>query len=272
MASYVPATVQRTDEGNVAILTMSRPGRRNAHGADLAIALLDHLRDLSEDDRIRACILTGADGTFCSGADIGHPDTHRVVSIAEAFGSRKPYGDFFEHSQYYEQILRFQKPLVSAVDGYAIGAGLLYALCSDVIVAAEGAQFALTNVKYGVLPAAGALTRLALWIGRGRAMEIGLTGRRVDAQEAYRIGLVTSLSSSEKLLDTARTAATQLASLPPLAVRFAKESMNEGLEDLVVRPSATTDKFRTKILQSSEDTLEANRAWREKRAPEFHNR
>lgn len=261
-----PGTVKREDVGNVAILRLSRPGRRNAFGMDIAASLIEQLRALSSDESIRAVILTGEGDTFSSGADIGNSDTHSVNSVGAALARRSPGFTMFD------SLLCFPKPIVSAVASYAIGAGFLITLATDIIVCSDDAQFSIPNVPLGIIPAHGGMARLAEWVGKGRAMEIGLTGRRVYADEAHRIGIATSVVPADKLLDEAMAIASKLASYPPLAVRFAKESLNASSEDVVVQPSVRGDVYRFTCLMATDDAREAHSAWREKREPVFHSR
>jgi enoyl-CoA hydratase len=262
----VPGTVKREDVGNVAILRLSRPGRRNAFGMDIAASLAEHLQVLTTDDSIRAVVLTGEGDTFSSGADIGQSDTHNVASVGAALSRRSPGFVMFD------SLLRFPKPIISAVASYAIGAGFLITLATDIIVCSDDAKFSIPNVPLGIIPAHGGMARLAEWVGKGRAMEIGLTGRRVHADEALRIGIATSVVPVDKLLEEAMSIAVKLASYPPLAVRFAKESLNASSEDVVVQPSVRGDVYRFTTLMATDDAHEAHSAWREKREPAFRSR
>jgi enoyl-CoA hydratase/carnithine racemase len=262
----IPGTVKREDIGNVAVLRLSRPGRRNAFGMDIAASLTERLHAVSLDESIRAVVLTGEGDTFSSGADIGSSDTHNVASIGEGLSRHSAGLDMFD------SLVRFSKPIISAVAGYAIGAGFLITLTTDIIVCSDDAKFSIPNVPLGILPAHGGMARLAEWVGKGRAMEIGLTGRRVHADEALRIGITTSVVPADRLLDEALSIASKLASYPPLAVRLAKESLNASSEDVVVQPSVRGDYYRFTSLMATDDVREAHTAWREKREPVFRGR
>jgi enoyl-CoA hydratase/carnithine racemase len=250
------------DRGSVRILRLSRPGRLNSFGTDLGSSLVAALNDVTADPAVHAVVVTGdGDRAFSSGADLGDPKAHsRTVGgslAASHMGMHPTFGTLVE----------FGKPIVAAINGYAIGAGFLMTLCCDVLVASPTAQFALPQVSLGILPSFAGIGRLAQWIGRGRALEIALTGRRVGAEEAAAIGLVSKVS--ENYLEDACALAEQLGSLPPLAVKMAKESVYLSLEVGSLRMGAATDVYRSACLQQTSDTREAHQAWKEKRTPVY---
>lgn len=249
-------------------LRLNRPGRANAWGSDMATALLHELAAATSDPDVRACILTGTGNkAFSSGADIGRQEAHRTPS-ADDFLARQPLGGH----PLFDGLAQFPKPLVCAVNGLAIGAGCILALHCDVVLAAEHASFAMPQVRLGVLPAYGGLYRLAQSVGRGRAVEIGLTGRRVPAEEAARIGLVAAVHPADELDAAAEHVARALAQLPLLAVRLVKDSLDMAFEEAGGRATARADMYRFAMLGLTEDSTEAHAAWREKRAPTFGRR
>lgn len=255
----VAGTVRRYDEGPVAVLEMSRPGRRNADGPDMRASLLAVLAEVSVDETVNACLLTGADGTFSSGADIGRSGAHQVNSVGARAAARPASRNYFS------SVVVFPKPVVAAVDGYAIGAGFLLALCADIIYCSPAVQFGLPQAQLGILAASGGIARLAQRIGKGRAAEIALTSRRVSGDEAYRIGLTDALVPSADLHDAALRKARELARLPPLAARFAKESLNQSYEDTRIGHLAEIDLHKQMMLMATDDAREAHAAWRERR-------
>lgn len=261
------SVVLRDQDGAVVTLTLHRPGKANAWGPDMSDALYRHLADLARDPSVRACILTGAgDRTFSSGADISNANTHRAVPgamIAESWVGSNPV---------FSRLLEFPKPLLAAVNGKAIGAGFLLALCCDLIIASDTASFALPQVRLGIIPAYGGIGRLAQWVGRGRAMEIVLTGRAVGAEEAMSLGLLSYLHTPQTLRAEASQLASGLSRLPPLSVKLAKESMVSALEHSTLSGTAMGDLYRTTCLQQTEDSHEAHVAWRERREPNFVSR
>lgn len=265
----VPGSVDREDVGDgVTRLQLNRPGRANAWGPDMAADLLRQLGATAADPSVRACLLTGAgDKAFSSGADIGNQNAHRTLSVGDFLAEE----DLAGHTLF-DTLARFPKPLICAVNGLAIGAGCIIALHCDVVIAADHASFAMPQVRLGVLPAYGGLFRLAQWVGRGRAMEIGLSGRRVPAQEAAQIGLVARVCPRAELASVAEAVGRSFAELPPLAVRLVKDSLDMAFENAGGRTAARADMYRFAMLGLTEDSIEAHAAWREKRAPIFGRR
>lgn len=260
--------VTRVDSGAISTLTLTRVGRANAWGSDMADALLAQLRHLAEDNDNRGCVLTGdGEKAFSSGADISSAQAHSTPSAGEYLAQSSLAGH-----PVFNTLAEFPKPLVCAVNGLAIGAGFLVALHCDVLVAADNAEFAMPQVRLGIIPAYGGMYRLAQWVGRGRATEIGLLGRRVSAAEAHSIGLVGSVCSQDLLQSEAETVAREMATLPPLAVKMAKESLALAYDMAGGRMAALTDLHRFAMLGLTEDNTEAHAAWREHRAPVFQGR
>jgi enoyl-CoA hydratase/carnithine racemase len=267
LSSAEASTVAVEDREYVRTLRLNRPDRGNAWGPDMSAGVTQRLQDAQADAGVRACIITGSgDRAFSSGADLGDPTAH-ARDIGSELARLQPAAD-----PTFQALLNFSKPVVAAVNGYAIGAGFLLALCCDAILVSESAKFAIPQVSLGMLPAYGGLPRLAQWIGRGRAMDIALTGRRVGAAEAERIGLALSVSKPGELMDNARTYAVGLAALPPLSAKLAKESLLFALEVGTLRMSAAADLYRSLSLERTEDTVEAHTAWRERRRPNYRGR
>jgi len=217
---------------------------------------------------VRSVILTGdeAGGAFSAGANLRDPNTHNTRS-AEAFIKRVGRARNFPSNV----VSDFPKPVVAAVNGYAIGIGCIITFCCDLIVASERAERRLPQVALGILPAYGGAVRLARWVGRGHAMRMAL-GLPLGAEEAYRIGLAQWLVPHAKLMDTALGVAAHVASLPPLAARLAKESLLRGLDIPNVADAALVDLYRFATLELTEDKAEGHAAWREKRKPAFRGR
>ena len=164
----------------------------------------------------------------------------------------------------------FPKPVVAAVNGYAIGIGCILTLCCDLVVASERAEWRLPQVALGILPAQGGAIRAARWVGKGHAMRLTM-GFPLRAEEAYRMGLAQWLVPHDKLMDQARNVAEHICLLSPLAARVAKESINSGY-DIPLAETAYTDLYRFMALQLTEDKTEGHRAWREHRKPVFKGR
>jgi len=255
-------------DGHIATLTLSRPQARNAWGEDYNSALKELLPQLEDDPDIRVVILTGDErgGAFSAGADLKNPKTHTSESIGDFIDSLPKRRRF----QAMNLLSDFSKPLVAAVNGYAIGIGCIATYCCDLIVASERAEWRLPQVALGILPAQGGTVRLARWIGRGLAMRVAL-GFPLGAEEAYRSGLAQWLVPHDALMAKAREVALHIAQLPPLAARLAKESVAFGL-DVPLREAANADLYRFMALEMTEDKQESHRAWRERRKPVLKGR
>jgi enoyl-CoA hydratase/carnithine racemase len=254
--------------GNVGILTLSRPEARNAWCAEFHAGLLEQLPRLEDDPEIRCVVLTGDDkgGAFSAGADLKNPRTHTESSIAhfiEDLPKRRRSSPII-------MVADFAKPIIAAVNGYAIGIGCILTYCCDLIIASERAEWRLPQVGLGILPAQGGAIRAARWIGKGLAMRLAL-GFPLKAEEAYRIGLAQWLVPHNELTAKTMEVAEHIASLPPLATRMAKESVNSGF-DLPLGDAAQVDLYRFMALELTDDKTEGHRAWRERRKPQFKGR
>ena len=208
-------------------------------------------------------MLTGdeAGGAFSAGADIKDPKTHTSDSIADAIEALPKR----RRHQAMNLLSDFAKPMVAAVNGYAVGIGCIVTYCCDLIVASEKAEWRLPQVGLGILPAQGGTVRLARWVGRGQAMKVAM-GFPLKAEEAYRIGLAQWLVPHERADGEGDGSRRALAGLPPLAARLAKESVAFGM-DSSLREAANADLYRFMALELTEDKKEAHQAWRERRKP-----
>ena len=254
--------------GHIGIITLSRPQARNAWGEDYNEGLKKLLPQLEDDRDIRCAILTGDDagGAFSAGADLKNPKTHTNDSAADFIESLPKR----RRHQAMNLLSDFAKPLVAAVNGYAIGIGCIVTYCCDLIVASERAEWRLPQVALGILPAQGGTVRLARWVGRGMAMRVAM-GFPLSAEAAYRCGLAQWLVPHEQLMAKAIEVAEHVAALPPLAARLAKEAVNFGL-DAPLREAANADLYRFMALELTEDKKEAHQAWRERRKPVLKGR
>ena len=203
---------------------------------------------------------------FSAGADLKNPRTHTHDSIAdflEELPSRR-------RSSAIALVTDFAKPMIAAVNGYAIGIGCIVSYCCDMIVASDAAEWRLPQAGLGIMPAQGGSIRLARWVGRGNAMRAAY-GFPIKAEEAYRIGLAQWLVPAAELMDQAMAVADHIASLPPLATQVTKESLRSGLEQPL--PEAVLgDLYRFAMLELTEDKAESHQAWRERRRPSFKGR
>jgi len=209
--------------GAVGILTLNRPEARNALSRSLIKGMSSGLDALQSDAEVKVIVLTG-DPVFCAGADVAEM---KSISLLEALAE-----DF---SGCCEGLVRCSKPVIAAVEGYAIGAGCEMIEMCDIVVAGDSARFGHPEITLGTLSGAGGTQRLARAVGRARAMDLTLTGRLIDASEAERIGLISRIAATGAALDAALEIAELLAGRAPLAMRFAKEAVDRvvsfGLED-----------------------------------------
>lgn len=253
---------------HIATVTINRPQKRNAWTVQLSEEIIEVFSAMEDDPEVLVTILTGkGDQAFSAGADLGNPKTHAVTSVGEHLATVSPRG-----FTVFNTVADYPKPVVAAINGYAVGIGCLITLCCDILIAAENAEFGLPQVPLGIIPAYGGAVRLARYVGRGKAMEMVLLGERITAAEAYRVGLVSKVVPLPELMPLAHDYAQRLAALPPLAVRMAKESLNKGLDIASLKEAAQADIYRFMLLGQTEDSREAHQAWREKRKPVFRGR
>jgi enoyl-CoA hydratase len=246
--------------GGVAIITVNRPKVLNA----LNTATLDELRRtilaLKADDDVRAIILTGAgEKSFVAGADINELAVQSPTSGREHAIRGQHVLDLIEH---------LGKPVIAAVNGYALGGGCELAMACTIRLAAEGARLGQPEINLGIIPGYAGTQRLARLVGRGRALEILLTGEPIGASEAYRLGLVNRVVPAAELMTEARKLAELLAAKAPIAVRYVIDAVNNGLQ----MSFAEAQKYEATLfglIASTDDMREGTRAFLEKRKPEF---
>ena len=212
-----PTGIRYETDGPVAIITIDRPGARNAldHAAEAALA--EAAERMARDDAIRIGVLTGANGTFCAGADLSEMAVKGSVYKAWA-GADGPLSN------------RPAKPLIAAVEGYAVAGGLGVALWADMRVASESAVFGVFCRRFGVPMSDGTPTRLPRVVGQGRALDMLLTGRPIHADEALRIGLANRVVAQGKAFETALEMAHQIAAFPPLAMMADRQAALEAFD------------------------------------------
>ncbi|EKZ96852.1 enoyl-CoA hydratase/isomerase [Cupriavidus sp. HMR-1] len=250
----------------VAIIRLNRPDRMNTLGGtmkpDLARAFFELARN---DTSVRCVVLTGTgDRAFCAGAD-----------IKERAGGTAHPADYYVTQQRTHELFRgieeFEKPVIAAINGVALGGGLELALCADIRLAAKSARFGLPEIKLGVIPAAGGTQRLPRVVGPAIAKELIFTSELINADAAKDIRLVNRVIDDEKLMDAALTMARRIAAQPPLAVRFAKRSVNLGMQGSVDM-GLQFECYGAAMVMDSEDRKEGMRAFVEKREPRFVGR
>jgi enoyl-CoA hydratase len=248
-------------EDYVALITLNRPEALNALNAELLRELVDALQEADRNDKVRCIILTGSEKAFAAGADITEmaDKTFAEVFMSDMFGG---VGDDFA---------RIRKPIIAAVAGYALGGGCELAMMCDFIIAADTAKFGQPEINLGVVAGLGGTQRLTRFVGKSKAMEMHLTGRFMDAQEAERSGLVSRVVPAKKLLEEAMAAAQKISEKSALTTMAVKEAVNRSYETTL----AEGLRFERRIFHSmfaTEDQKEGMAAFIEKREPQFRDR
>jgi len=245
---------------NIGLLTINRPQKLNAISNELTSELKKFLDEMENDEGLRVLVITGAgDKAFVAGADI-----NELVDRDARIGRRVSQ----ERQEIFSRIENLHVPVIAAVNGYALGGGLELALACSIRICSEKAQFGAPEVKLGIIPGDGGTQRLPRLIGLGRAMEMILTGDFIDAQEAYRIGLVNKVFPHQKLMEKAMELAQKIASRPPLAVRYAKEAVNRSQEGDSASGYAL-ESYLHALSCTTEDKKEGVAAFLEKRKGKF---
>ncbi len=243
--------------GRVGLVTLNRPQALNALNQVLLSELVQALTAFDADESVGAIVLTGGERAFAAGADI-----REMAEASEAEMRQKGFVDLFDG------LRRIKKPLVAAVSGFALGGGCELALACDIILASETARFGLPEVTIGVIPGAGGTQRLTHIVGKTLAMEMILNNRHLSAAEAAQFGLVSRVLPVERILDESIALAESLAARAPLAVRSAKQAINQAFEgSLSEGLSEERDLFYH--LFATEDQKEGMRAFLEKRKPDW---
>ncbi|GEO83667.1 MULTISPECIES: enoyl-CoA hydratase [Alphaproteobacteria] len=246
--------------GRVAIITLNRPQALNALNSTVLIEMRQLLGELQADAGIGAVVLTGSEKAFAAGADIKEMQSLEFVDVF--------LGDFFCG---WEEIAGFRKPLIAAVSGFALGGGCELAMMCDFIIATKTAKFGQPEITLGVIPGMGGTQRLTRAVGKAKAMDLCLTGRMMDAQEAESAGLVARIVDQERLLEEAVAAAEKIAGFSQAAVMMAKESVNRAFEQTLSEGL----RFERRLFHSlfaTEDQKEGMAAFIDKRKPAFKNR
>ncbi|HYF96148.1 MAG TPA: enoyl-CoA hydratase-related protein [Symbiobacteriaceae bacterium] len=242
-------------------LTINRPQVRNAVNPEVWLALGEHLDRARSDDAVRVVIITGAgEKAFVAGADIAYMRERTVADVLGGLGQ-----------EVYDKIERLPKPVIAAVNGYALGGGCELALACDIRIAATTAAFGQPEVNFGIIPGAGGTQRLVRVLGLGRAKHLLLTGEIIDAAEALHIGLVSRLSEPADLLADAHALAQRLITKGPLALGLIKAAALAAT-DADQRTGLMLERLAQAVAFSSADAREGLAAFLEKRAPRFQGR
>jgi enoyl-CoA hydratase len=254
--------LDREDDG-LAVITINRPDKLNALNAGTIRQLDVVVREVQDDEAIRAVILTGAgEKAFVAGADIA--ELSQMGPIDGVQVSR-------DGQQTFRMLERLPKPVIAAVNGFALGGGLELAMACHIRLASAKAKFGLPEVKLGIIPGYGGTTRLPRLVGRGRALELMMTGDMIDAAEAYRIGLVNRVEEPDALLDAARTMARKMMANGPIALALAIEAVDRGMSTTIDDAQILESRLFG-LLASTSDMREGMTAFLEKRKADFRNR
>ncbi|MCG8272957.1 enoyl-CoA hydratase [Aquamicrobium sp. NLF2-7] len=246
--------------GKVGLITLNRPQALNALNSAVLGELLVATKAFDADDNIGAIVLTGSEKAFAAGADIKEMQTKTYVDVY--------LGDLFSG---WEDFTRTRKPIIAAVAGYALGGGCELAMMCDFIIAGDNAKFGQPEITLGVMPGMGGSQRLTRFVGKSKAMDMCLTGRMMDAEEAERAGLVSRIVPVGELVGEALKAATKIAEFSLPSVIMNKEAINRSYEVTL----AEGLRFERRVFQSMfalEDQKEGMSAFVEKRKPQFRNR
>ena len=246
--------------GRAGLITLDRPSALNALSGELISELNEALDGFEADDKVGAIVLTGSEKAFAAGADV-----KQMAELDFVDAYRNDFiGDWSRLSQ-------CRKPVIAAVAGYALGGGCEIAMMCDFIIAAETARFGQPEINLGVIPGAGGSQRMTRFIGKAKAMDLCLTGRMMDAEEAERSGLVSRIVPASELVNEAVKAAQKIAAFSMPAVMMAKECVNRAYETTL----AEGVRFERRLFQSlfaTEDQKEGMDAFVAKREPQFKNR
>lgn len=251
--------VEPRGEG-VWLVRLNRPEARNALSPELMEELATELERLDAEPEVRCIVIAGNDQVFAAGADIR---ALRERTFEESM--RHPSAAFWR------RLAAIKTPMLAAVSGWALGGGFELALCCDLVVASETAELGLPELTLGIIPGGGGTQRLARVVGKQRAMELVLTGRRIDAHEAASLGLVNAVVKKREWLEQSLELARRVARRPPIAAKLAKQAVLAA-EETGLAAGTETERRLYELAMATEDRIEGMDAFLEKRRPEFRGR
>jgi enoyl-CoA hydratase len=254
-------TLKVSKEGMVGVVTLNRPEAMNALNAKMVTELVEALSEFEKDDGVRCLVIAGGERAFSAGADIKEMAPMSAVQMAMT-------GHFFP---LWDKVGNYPKPIVGALSGFVLGGGLELAMSCDILVASETTLMGQPEIDIGVMPGGGGTQRLTRAVGKYKAMEMVLTGKRIGAEEAKALGLVSRVVPREAYLSEALKVAAEVASKSPVAVRLAKMAVNKAFE-MGLREGVDFERELFYLLFASEDKAEGMRAFMEKRRPEFRGK
>ena len=248
-------------EDHIALITLNRPDALNALNDQLLSELVDALENAQSNDKVRCIVLTGSEKAFAAGADIS---MMRHKSFVEVFSE-----DFFTDAT--DKITAIRKPIIAAVSGYALGGGCELAMMCDFIICSDSAKFGQPEINLGVSPGLGGTQRLTRFIGKSKAMDMNLTGRFMEAEEAEKCGLVSRVVPSKKLMAEAMAAAAKVSEKSMITVMAVKEMVNRSYET-TLREGLLFERRLFHSLFATEDQKEGMAAFMEKREAQFRDK
>ncbi|RYH09213.1 enoyl-CoA hydratase [Tropicimonas sp. IMCC6043] len=251
--------VEITD--HTCLIRLNRPEALNALDTQMLGELGQALAEAEENERVRCIVLTGSEKAFAAGADIAEMSEKSFVDVfsSDLFGTQA------------EQILRCRKPIIAAVAGYALGGGCELAMMCDFIIAAETAKFGQPEINLGVIAGMGGTQRLTRFVGKSKSMDMHLTGRFMDAEEAERAGLVSRVVPAKKLVEEALAAAAKISRKSALTVMAVKEAVNRSYE-MPLREGLLFERRLFHALFATEDQKEGMQAFLDKREAQFRDK
>ena len=260
MSDEALVLVERQAEQRTALVRLNRPKQLNALNGAVMDALCAALEELDRDEEIRAIVVTGNERAFAAGADIGEMADATPIDmlLTNRIGQ-------------WDRIRKITKPVIAAVNGWALGGGCELAMTLDVIVAGESAKFGQPEISIGVIPGAGGTQRLTRAIGKAKAMRMVLSGETITAREAEAAGLVALVTQDEVVVEDALALAATMATKSPIALRLAKEAVNAAYE-MSLTDALAHERRLFYLLFASEDQKEGMAAFLEKRSPDFTGR
>jgi enoyl-CoA hydratase len=255
--------VQLSTRSQVGVITLNRPGRMNAINDDIRIGVPNALERLDNDPAVNVILVNAAgEKAFCVGADIKEFREQETAIECRRRMAKHAWFESFDN---------IKKPIVAAIHGYCFGGGMEIALACDLRMAAPNAVFSLPEVNLGLIPGGGGTQRLPRIIGLSKALDLMLTGERIDATEAKALNIVTRLSgSNDALAEESEALARELAEKSPTALAYLKESVRRGME-MPLKDGLGLERDLFSLLMDSADRREAANAFREKRKPDFSN-
>lgn len=251
-------------EGGIAILVLNRPDRLNSFTTRMYRELSAIIKQIHRDDEIKVVILTGAGKGFCAGSDV----SDRLASQVEKRGEENRYETLRPTGAVALDIADLDKPIIAAINGVAVGAGLSLALLSDIRLASEKARFGAVWINMGFIPDLGSTYFLPRIVGMEKALDLMLSGEVINAEEALRIGLVSRVIPHEQILAKAKELAAKIAAGPSVAVELTKRGLRRAL-DSDLRTQLDYESYAQNLCRKTEDHKEAIQAFLEKRKPQF---